>query len=99
MNFARGLFRLWIVGSALFVIVVVLASYEDVKSQFEKASGLYAVVKDDKVMLPVACEKARGLRGADYIYEKVEGPWIAYGGQPKELCWYSEAKIREQYTE
>ena len=99
MNIARGLFRLWIVGSVLFVIVVGLVAYDGVKSEFERAPGLYPVIKDDKVMLPVDCGKARGVRGADYVYEKVEGPWIAYGGQPKELCWYSEAKVREKYTE
>ena len=30
MNWRRGLFRLWIVGAALFVIVVAFLSYSDI---------------------------------------------------------------------
>ena len=34
MNWRRGLFRLWIVGSALFVIAVAFISYSEIKAQF-----------------------------------------------------------------
>jgi hypothetical protein len=34
MNWRRGLFRLWIVGAALFVIAVGAISYSDIKAQF-----------------------------------------------------------------
>jgi hypothetical protein len=37
MNWRRGLFRLWIVGAALFVIAVVVISYRDIKEQFDAA--------------------------------------------------------------
>jgi hypothetical protein len=33
MNWRRGLFRLWIVGSALFVIAVAFVSYSQIKEQ------------------------------------------------------------------
>ena len=39
MNLRRGLFRLWIVGSALFVIAVASISYGDINAEFERASG------------------------------------------------------------
>jgi len=35
MNWRRGLFRLWIVGSALFVIAVAFICYSEVKSHVE----------------------------------------------------------------
>ena len=39
MNLRRGLFRLWIVGSALFVLAVALVSYSEIKTQFENAAS------------------------------------------------------------
>jgi hypothetical protein len=35
MNWRRGLFRLWIVGSALFVLAVAYVSYSAIKAQFD----------------------------------------------------------------
>jgi hypothetical protein len=35
MNWRRGLFRLWIVGSALFMLAVAFVSYGDIKSEFD----------------------------------------------------------------
>jgi len=35
MNWRRGLFQLWIVGAALFVIAVVFISYYDIKQHFD----------------------------------------------------------------
>jgi hypothetical protein len=35
VNFRRGLFRLWIVGSALWVLAVAFLSYPVIKAQFE----------------------------------------------------------------
>ena len=34
MNLRRGLFRLWIIGSALFVLAVAFFSYAEIKKQF-----------------------------------------------------------------
>ena len=38
MNWRRGLFRLWIVGAALFVFAITFISYSDIKEQFDVAS-------------------------------------------------------------
>ena len=35
MNWRRGLFRLWIVGTVLFVIAVAFVSYGEIKEQFD----------------------------------------------------------------
>jgi hypothetical protein len=35
LRFARGLFRVWIVGTALFVLAVAFVSYSEIKQQFD----------------------------------------------------------------
>jgi hypothetical protein len=40
MNWRRGLFRLWIVGSALFVIAVASLNYTDIKEEFDDAASV-----------------------------------------------------------
>jgi hypothetical protein len=37
MNWRRGLFRLWIVGTALFVISIASSSYSSIKAEFDRA--------------------------------------------------------------
>jgi len=37
MNWRRGLFRLWIVGTALFVLAIAFISYLDIKAEFDAA--------------------------------------------------------------
>ena len=37
MNFRQGFFRLWVVGSVLFVVAVGLFSYTQVASEFERS--------------------------------------------------------------
>jgi hypothetical protein len=39
MNLPRGLFRLWIVGSALFVLSVASVNYTDIKEEFDDAAS------------------------------------------------------------
>jgi hypothetical protein len=62
MNFRRGFFRLWLVFSILFVIGTAAVFYRDVRSEFEKA----AVIANSILMVPVACNDARGKAGIDY---------------------------------
>jgi hypothetical protein len=42
MNWRRGLFRLWIVGTALFVIAVAFVSYSEITKQFDDAATIAA---------------------------------------------------------
>jgi hypothetical protein len=71
MNWRRGLFRLWIVGSVLFVIAVAFVSYSDIKREFNAAS------LSKFVLLPVLCGDARGVAGKDYTTKEGQspGPW------------------------
>ena len=43
MNWRRGLFRLWIVGSALFVIAVAFVSYGEITKQFDAIASKHCM--------------------------------------------------------
>ena len=62
MNWRHGLFRLWIVGSALFVLAVAFVSYDDIKKQFGDANDWGT---SSEVLVPQLCADARGVAGAD----------------------------------
>ena len=47
MNLRRGLFRLWIVGSALFVLAVAFVSYSGIKEQFTAVANTFEVQLPD----------------------------------------------------
>jgi hypothetical protein len=50
MNLRRGLFRLWLVGSALFVLAVAVVSYAPIKAEFEGvARNAYAPSTDEQI--------------------------------------------------
>jgi hypothetical protein len=97
MNWRRGLFRLWIVGSALFVIAFASISYGEIKAQFDRT----AAKKD--LFMPTLCGEARGKAGTDYaIKTKGEpGPWDEFKAKPNffETCWYPISKFRAFYPE
>jgi hypothetical protein len=40
MNWRRGLFRLWIVGSALFVVAVAFVSYSVIRAEFDAVANM-----------------------------------------------------------
>ena len=83
MNWRRGLFRLWIVGSALFVLAVAFVSYGDIKKEFD-AAALMDEIKDYEQLVPVLCADARG--AADFI-------------GVNDNCWYAMSKFRRLYPE
>jgi hypothetical protein len=46
MNWRRGLFRLWIIGAALFVIAVAAVSYRDIKAELDAARAPSILARD-----------------------------------------------------
>ena len=44
VNWRRGLFRLWIIGSALFVLAVAFVNYSGIKAEFD-AVALQAYIE------------------------------------------------------
>jgi hypothetical protein len=94
MNWKRGLFRLWLLFSALFVIATAVVFYPDVKSEFEKArleAQAQAQQWPGELEVPVPCGDARGKGGEDY---KVLPEWTGMKG-----CWYRVSKFRVLYPE
>jgi hypothetical protein len=85
VNLRRGLFRLWIVGAALFVLAVAFVSYSEIKKQFTTAAD--AVAWPGEVAVPVLCADARGAADADYFIEFSDN------------CWYAMSKFRRLYPE
>lgn len=65
MDLKRGLFRLWLVLTGLFVIAVAAFSYERLKSDFE-ANAVLSLLKNDDILVPVPCSRASGVEGQDY---------------------------------
>ena len=86
MNWRRGLFRLWIVGSALFVLAVAFVSYADIKEEFDAVASTPHVLKADERAVALLCADARGTADADYITFK-------------DNCWYSMTTFRRLYPE
>jgi hypothetical protein len=88
MNLRRGLFRVWVVLSALFIAYMAFMSFDEIKSEFSKAADL----KSDNHwwnQLPVACEEARGQLNDDYTRDS----------SPNPSCWYKKARYHILYPE
>jgi hypothetical protein len=92
VNLRRGLFRLWIVGSALFVLAVAFVSYSEIKKQFDTPEQF----------VPVLCGEVRGEESTDYAVKnkRKPGPWDSYTERnPSDTCWYGMSKFRTYYPE
>jgi hypothetical protein len=86
MNLRRGLFRLWIVGSALFVLVVALVSYSGIKAEFDAVASTPHLLRANEQAVGLPCANARGTADADYIIFK-------------DNCWYPMTTFRRLYPE
>jgi hypothetical protein len=104
MNWRRGLFRLWVVGAALFLLAIAVISYSEIKKQFDDIT-LQAQLDERTVefIVPQLCGKARGVAGTDYATQfrkEGPGPWDIYA-KPNffDNCWYEMSKFRPLYPE
>ena len=89
MNVRKGMFRLWLVASVLFVIAVAVAYYGSIRNEFRMATTNYdahAREHGGTTLLPVFCDKARGNSGTDYT-------------EHQGLCWYPMEHFRRLYPE
>jgi hypothetical protein len=103
MNLRRGLLRLWIVGTALFVLAVAFVSYSEIKQQFDTVALQRWADANSAVLVPTLCGQARGDVGVDYSTseaEKSPNPYAKYKKpNPYETCWYDISKFRPLYPE
>jgi hypothetical protein len=103
MDWRRGFFRLWVIGSALFVIAVAAINYSEIKAQFDAALPAGFVLD-----LPVPCgEASRGVEGTDFHRGVVFDDQIppakrvtpAKPPNASDTCYYELAKFRLLYPE
>src|SRR5262245_1465916 len=102
MAWRRGFFRLWMIGSAVFVIAVAVINYSEIREQFDAAAEQ---ADQDERVLPVRCRDARGVLGTDFyptpFDEKI--PAVIRSQEnpnPWDTCWYTRAsKFRLFYPE
>jgi hypothetical protein len=94
MNWSRGLFRLWLVGALLWVAIVGIASWTQIRGAFSKAEEAKQWDAVGILMLPVNCNAAKGNEGTDFKKEEA-GPWVDFRADPTvRLCWYEAPKFR-----
>jgi hypothetical protein len=96
MNLARGLFRLWLVFSALFATGTACWFYPSVVTAFEKAAARKPQSSVSGTLL-VPLDRAgplRGLSSEDRTHIATHGPWELLGGKPVEICWYQLPTFR-----
>jgi hypothetical protein len=97
MNAKRGLLRLWVVATVLYVGIVGLTVFGSVSREF--AAVLPAGFQID--YLPVRCSDARGALGIDFSLQNgAPGPWDLYG-KPKssDTCWYQRGRFHKWFPE
>ncbi|MCP3396224.1 hypothetical protein [Bradyrhizobium sp. CCGB20] len=95
MNFRRGFFRLWALGSILFVLGVAAFSYDDVAAEFKRDKAAREWNEIGLMLLPVHCKDARGKSGTDYTGR--DGPWADYSAEGQ--CMYKMGDFRRLYPE
>lgn len=83
-KFLRGMFRLWVVLSVVWISCVTFASFRTIETEFARGekrpspAGLW---------LPVQCDdRLRGVEGNDYVRNRY-------------ACWYQSKAFRIQYPE
>jgi len=67
MNAKRGLFRLWMVATALYLLLAAffLFDFDDVSKEFAAAALLDRInASSHETLVPIACESAKGQREA-----------------------------------
>jgi hypothetical protein len=88
MNWRRGLFRLWIVGAALFVIAVAFVSYSEIKQHFDtalKPTTTFEVQAPDGRTFDIQApdmETAKAMvrtLAEGFIIDKPPNPWATLG--------------------
>jgi hypothetical protein len=102
LRVARGFFRLWVLGSILFVLAVASVAYSEIKAQFDAVAVVTWAEQNSVLLIPQLCGNARGVAGIDYPTKEGQnpGPWDAYANpNPFDNCWYAISNFRLLYPE
>jgi hypothetical protein len=100
MNIRRGLLRMWLVVSGLFIAGVFVHFASEIRNDFV-STALREHMRSSGALVPVPCGNARGAAGADYETGLPEQrwPWESYGADPMPLCWYRLPRFHALYAE
>jgi hypothetical protein len=97
MNMKRGLFRIWVILSVVFITIVLTYSFNSIKSEFETVSLIKEMDKSATMLVPVERRKARGEENKDY---SCSNPFLIPDTQFKsDTCLYELPKFRKLYPE
>jgi hypothetical protein len=94
MNIKRGFFRIWVVGSAFYVLAVGALFFGDIEKEFKDAALSQEWEGTGTLLVPVMCKEARGKDKEDY---DSGGPWNKYRDEP--ICSYKETDFRRLFPE
>jgi hypothetical protein len=94
MNVKRGLFRLWLVVSAMFAVAVISLSYSKVQKEMAASIAIANISPTDVIEIPVLCGRTRGTRNTDYYVQPGQD-----GSSDDHTCWYDMDKFRELFVE
>jgi hypothetical protein len=94
MNVGRGLMRLWVVGSALFILAIAALHGPEIVDEF-KAAEASVIPTGYTELVPYNCAEARGQADKDYDKIVPNDPSDPSGN----YCWYEIDKFRALYSE
>jgi hypothetical protein len=89
INWRRGFFRLWIVASALYVIVVTAINFSDIKTSVVNFYHTDWTSLVGARYVPVRCTEAQGVMGRDFTLR----------AEDFNICWYDLPKFRSRHPE
>jgi hypothetical protein len=95
VNFRRGFFRIWLIGSFLFATVVLGFGYAKVHEQFMWQAADREMERLSVTLIPIHCRDARGKVNTDY--SGPAGPWRDFA--EKAECKYKLPDFRRLYPE
>lgn len=101
MNIRRGLLRLWVAGSFLWMLGVAALGYDRIAQDTYFAPPL-ELPFHFVPFVPVLCGDARGAAGKDYSTKEAQnpGPWDIYAKpNPFDTCWYAMPVYRKLWPE
>ena len=84
MNWRPGLFRLWMIGAALFVIAVTSINYSGIKAEFDALALQGRSPKE--LFVPQLCGRARGIAGTDYTSKQEQPSDLGRIYKTKVIC-------------
>jgi hypothetical protein len=94
MNIKRGLIRVWVVLSVLFIVATAMLAYDGIAREFRYDHVLDGIPSNGVVLVPVKCKDARGTLGTDYELAKDVNI-----KRPEGTCSYRLPDFRRLYTE